>query len=412
MDKFFEKQPSISPLGDGERMHVLDALRGFALLGILLVNLYYLSGYRYFPRNGFVTVTTDEFGLSLTNLLVQGKFYSLFSFLFGLGFAIQMNRISKTGKRFLPVYLRRLAILFFIGLIHTFIWHGDILTVYALAAILLIPFRNASNTTILSAAVFLLLSPVLLDLVMIKAGFAPGRQLVMWGRMLKSEWSIPSTSVVVVSGDLKTFLLSRIPSTIFRYASLLDGNRFPKLWGMFLIGFYFGRNEFFSDLSANRKLFIRLFVLGTSIGLFFSFIPILYKDLFVWSNEPIKKMSQTLILVLGDHPLALGYLGGFTLLYMNMKINVLNWLAPAGRMALTNYLMQSIIGVFVFYNIGLGLGPVGPTIYLPFAFVVFTVQVLYSRWWLNRFRYGPVEWLWRCGMYGKFQPMMKQGFLH
>ncbi|WMJ73921.1 DUF418 domain-containing protein [Cytophagaceae bacterium ABcell3] len=391
------------PLGEKSRMHVLDALRGFSILGILLVNLFYLSGYKYFSPESFGSAELDEKVLFYVNFLALGKFYSLFSFLFGLGFAIQLDRTSQKGLPFLPLYFRRLGVLFVIGLLHTLVWQGDILTVYSLAAILLIPFKKANNKTILGFSVALLISPAFLELAMNQLSINPGQSLYSLGHRIKQSWDLPTSSTIVTEGGLYTYLLAKVPDTLLRYAEILSGSRFPKLWGMFLLGLYFGRNNLFADIKKNAKVFKFLLLFGGLGGLVFTY----FYFMFSWpAGSENLHFFKTLARSLGEHPLALGYMAGFSLLYAK-KQAVLDWMAPAGRMALTNYLMQSIISVLFFYNIGLGLGPVGPAYYVPFAFVFFLFQVLYSHWWLKFFKYGPVEYLWRSCIYGKLQRFRK-----
>ncbi|MFN3402607.1 MAG: DUF418 domain-containing protein [Cytophagaceae bacterium] len=403
----------ITPLSEKERLHILDALRGFALLGIYFVNLNYFSGYKYFSGDAVkaysYTANSDEYFNFLIQIFAEGKFYSLFSFLFGLGFAVQMHRTIEKGKPFLKLYFRRLLILLFIGLIHTYlIWPGDILTIYAIAAVLLIPFRNASDKSIITAAVLLIVSPVLFYAFMMFTGIILGEPFVLWANELMHQWGIPSQAEIFRSGDFRTFILSKLPVALLRYSDLFFSSRFPKLWGMFLLGFYFGRNKIFSNPEMHKGLFKKILVYAGIFGLVFSVITGFYNKFFVTFPVTITGLYSTILQVFAVHPLAMAYMAGFTLLYLKIKNqNFLNLLAPAGRMALTNYMLQSIIGILFFYHIGLGLGPVGPTIYVPFALIVFTLQVLFSHWWLSKYKFGPLEWLWRSGIYGKFQEIRK-----
>ncbi|MFN6946536.1 MAG: DUF418 domain-containing protein [Cytophagaceae bacterium] len=399
---------NLNPSSGKERMHVLDAMRGFALFGIILVNMYYFSGYRYFSPESFSTYAIDENTLFYVNFFALSKFYSLFSFLFGLGFAVQLSRVAEKGQAFLPVYLRRLGLLFIFGLLHTFIWHGDILTVYALAALFLIPFRNAGNRVVLLFAGFLLISPVILDALMSTGNISPGQALTEFGNRLKTEWNLPNNSTIISSGGFQVFFLSKITSSLERYAILLEGNRFPKLLGMFLIGFYFGKNKLFANPSANKSFFIKVCACFGVIGLLFSVAGVQLNKMPVFESSILNSAFYNLINILGVHPFSLAYMAGFTLLFVHPAFQkALLLLAPAGRMALTNYLMQSVFGVMLFYNIGFGLGPVGPSIYIPVAILLFAFQVLYSTIWLKRYKFGPLEWLWRNGIYGKIQPIRR-----
>lgn len=403
-----QEKKLLAPLTPKERIVILDILRGFAILGIFIANLGFLTGFNFQPSETKEAITTGagHVGLFLMKLLVDGKFYSIFSFLFGIGFAVQMMRAEAKGGPFLPLYLKRIFFLFLFGVIHIMIWPGDILTVYAITALFLIPFKWLSNKIVIIVAIILLLSPILFYSLMLATGFVIGGFLFdaagSFGAYLKAMGPAQS----IQSGGMKDVVLSNLTGVMYRYGDLFFSSRWPKVLGMFLLGFWFGRKEIFSNVQMHLALFRRVLI-GCGIAGFMACLAMaLLEEQHSTLPLSINGLYITIAYAAGVHTLALAYIAGLTLLYHHNKAaTFLAWLAPAGRMALTNYLAQSLIGVFVFYNIGLGYGPVGPVTWIPFGVTVFALQVLFSHWWLSKFRFGPVEWLWRSLTYGKWQPM-------
>jgi uncharacterized protein len=413
-----EAVPSAGPLPPAERVELLDALRGLALLGILTMNLLAFSGYYELKMAGQLaslpTHATDQLTHFALVVFAEGKFYSLFSLLFGIGFAVQMLRAEQKGHDFAPRYRRRLGVLVAIGMVHLcVVWSGDILVLYALLGFLLLPLRQHGDRALLIGAVALIAAPVLLRVVVLASGGSldPGAPVLALGRRLDAglfgpEAATPLVSFVAPGGwiELAKFNLA---GPIWRLGELLEEGRAFKVLGMFLIGFVAARRAIFSNLEANRRLFRQVLVAGLAIGLVGNL-------LFAWLSVGINAeflsllgLAETAAYAIGVAPLALAYAAGFALLWTRPGWR--RWLmmpAPAGRMALTNYLAQSFVGIGLFYGVGLGWGGhVGPTLLVPLALLVFAAQVRISALWLRHYRYGPVEWLWRSLTYGQRQPM-------
>ncbi|MEP6906900.1 MAG: DUF418 domain-containing protein [Pseudoxanthomonas sp.] len=387
-----------------ERHDLIDALRGFALGGVLLVNLAYFSLYEYLPdpaRAVLPTARFDAVALQVIELLVNIKFITLFSLLFGLGFSLQMDRTQATGG--LVRFMRRLLILLVIGVLHSwFVWWGDILLTYAVVGFLLICFRRVPDWLLLAGGLALALAvPPLVS---------------PWMREVLADWP---KQTEVYADALRTFSSTSL-STAF------DGNTRLATWarisnwalvcfvlGRFLLGYWAGRRGLFQHPAQHRVLIARLFQGSLAIGIAMTVLQFAkggLREQFAWlDNEPGKLVIRIL---LRAGPLALGiaYATGFALLFLQPAWQRrLQLLAPMGRMALTHYLSQSVLGIALFYGIGLGIGPRWGAAGCLLAWgAIFGLQVWASHWWLARFRSGPMEWAWRSLTYGRRQPFLLQ----
>jgi uncharacterized protein len=384
-----------------ERHDLIDALRGFALGGVLMVNLASLTLYEFLPdaaRVGLPTAGFDAIALQAMELLVNIKFITLFSLLFGLGFSLQMERAQAKGG--LARFVRRLLILLAIGLIHSyFIWWGDILLTYAVVGLLLVCFRHASNRVLLAAGLTLaLLVPPLLSPYM---------------RGVLSEWPKQAEAY---AGALAAFSSSSLVEALRGNIDMANWARVSNwallcfVLGRFLLGYWAGRRGLLQYPHRHKVLIVRLFWWSLGIGVAMTVLQFTQAGLRQQYPLLDSEASKFLIRVLlRAGPLALGiaYATGFALLFLRpWWRRGLGVLAPMGRMALTHYLGQSLIGVGLFYAIGLGIGPRWGLAGWGLAWVaIFTTQIALSHWWLARFRFGPMEWAWRSLTYGRRQPM-------
>lgn len=531
-------QPSpapFTPVAAGQRIEALDVIRGVALLAIFLMNIEWFNR----PFTSF-----DEGmprGLAGLDLLaswfiayfVAGKFWTIFSLLFGMGFAVMLVRAERAGREFKTIYLRRILALAVIGAVHfIFVWHGDILFSYAVGALalLIVLYGRARHIVIgcvlllglgfipgadtmfavagglatsgllalylrnqkriLSMPVFsflLLLIGLLLSIgaallwLLPDAPTEPRGPLTVFGALLLiTGWlswryyepaekrslrmaagvyvftCVAFTSMGVVqyvtpdpvaalasagssaedpkhkrAAELKAEREKQLKkqadkkaeevvvSTTGSYADWVawHGGRFPEkaagdaifavvLVGVFLLGVWFVRSGVMEDterhLAFFRKLALYGLPIGIGIGLLTGFIAM--------SHTPGERYDGWNIarglLMLANLPACLGYIGLFvTMLHSRTAWSRIRVLAPAGRMALTNYVMQSLISVTVFYGFGLGHWGLPRAQQLVFVVVVFAGQVALSHWWLARFRYGPLEWLWRAVTYWQVPPL-------
>lgn len=400
------------PVDESERSQLLDALRGWALFGILLANIMVFSGWVFLgpPERAAAALAGFDGVLEFAaEWLVIGKFYAIFSLLFGIGFAIQIERLERRGEG-IARYARRLAILFLFGLAHMLLlWIGDIVALYALMGGFLLLFRQASDRALLWWAAALWLVPVAWSAAIHFAGLNLHGPVFGFGVATIASVGIdPSASpnAVFADPDILVHLKAHPGEIFFRIGDLLYQMRFTKVLAMFLIGLWIGRKAIYARPDAFRPLLRKTAIAGLGLGLPLSAAKAV---LTMWPGDPPPAaFAAEVFYCLGTPTLALGYVAAFTLLWVNGRTAIASWATPAGRMALTNYLMQSLLQSAVFYGWGLGLvGTVSLAVALAVAVPIFALQVAYSRWWLDRHRFGPAEWLWRSLTYGQVQPMRR-----
>ena len=407
----------ISPVSLSERSDILDVLRGLALLGVLLDNVFGFTGWGFLTqanREALSTWPADGVIGLLEQTFINGKFYSLFSLLFGIGFSIILIRNEQKGINPLKIFYRRLFILLIIGAGHLFLlWEGDILFLYALIGMLLPLFRKCSDKTLLIWAVALIASPILFDIVSVFFHYKNGNFLEAMAQSIDKKTGLPIDDtygqyLYKDGSGWQEWRNWQASGWLYRYSYILDSNRIPKVLGMFLIGFYAGRKMIYANLENYVSIFKLLRRWGFIIGIP-SAIACTYFEFFGKHIPDAMGLAHTIFYAISVVPLCLAYVSVICLQWIKMKGNS-KWkiLAPMGRMALTNYLLQTILGITIYYGIGLGFGGnIGPTIFIPVSLGVYVLQIIYSTWWLKHFNYGPFEWIWRMLTYGKILPLKK-----
>ena len=395
-----------------ERTHLLDALRGFALFGVVFSNYAGLSYWVFLPPEekaqlpgAFMDTIMATFHL----VFIDGKFYSIFSLLFGIGFGLFLGK----GAEAMPRFLRRMLVLALIGAMHMrYLWEGDILFLYAVLGMLLPLFRRIRDRTLVITAGVLLLSPIAIDVAHVATDGRFDLAAPIHEAALAADKSVGFEAAVpakyVPDGGWKEFVIWQHSGWIWRFDGLLSTNRLPKVFAMFLIGLWVARRGIFRDPSAHRPLLRKVALIGVLVGLPCSVLMWWSELHFGHLPEPIG-LVHTAAYAFSVVPLALAYASCFALLWTSERAQrILHVLAPAGRMALTNYLMQTIIALALFTGMGLGWGTrVSAITFESLAVGVFIIQVLWSHWWLKRFQFGPMEWVWRTLTYGKVMPMRK-----
>ena len=401
--------PTLIPTQASERYMILDTLRGFAILGIALANYPELSLYRFLPADAAAALPASAWDRAINFIvhgLVDGKFYTIFSLLFGIGFSIILQNITRKGGRVLPLFMRRMALLALMGLAHLlFIWSGDILLLYALMGMLLACFRNLSDRTLLSCALAFLLLPIGIDAACEYANLHPAAFFVQLQQQACAHSGITPENFATWLRDADSYsgmFDFLIQGAAVRAQEFIDGNRYFKVLGLFLLGFLIGRHRLYARLAEHRRALRRITLIGGGIGLILA-------PLFAWSSingQPWGIAAHSLIYTLSVYPLSFAYMSLICLAYLRCSTFApFRWLAAPGRMALTNYLMQSVIGVLLYYGIGLGLGASLPLAGVELvALLIFIAQMILSSLWLRAFRYGPLEWIWRILTYGRYFP--------
>lgn len=413
----------LTPVQAKEREIFMDVLRGFAILGIFIANLG--SGFSWYNEEahlkGPFLVSWDHTMTFLHHMLIEGKFYSIFSLLFGWGIALQVKRGLAGGIDAAPTIRRRLAFMLLLGFIHLMIWPGDIVFFYALLGFLLLPLRKFSNKTLLITGVVLILSPILLYglKMMFPALNYPAQKLYQTGDWVSNQLSPQFNSVksqedfvnvMKHSGWWDVFKMN-VAGFFYRYGYLFFVSRISKVLGMFLIGYVVGRTDFYKNILQHKKILYYVIAFGIIVGLPANYFLAHYMTTAMGDYFSLKEkgLYQTIAYAIGVAPLAMAYVALFMLAFQTGPgKKILSLIAPAGKMAFSNYIMQSLVGNLVFLPAGIGLmGTIGPVYYTLFGFLFFILQVILSTIWLKYFNYGPLEWLWRSATYKKWQPMRK-----
>jgi uncharacterized protein len=403
----------ISPVSSSERQVVLDVLRGIALSGICLANYGEFSLYTF--QTGEVldampTAGIDRVVKFLQYLFIDGKFYSLFSLLFGIGFSIIMSNAVKKGGNGMKIFYRRMIILLFVGFFHLiFLWAGDILILYAAVGLFLPLFRNVSDRKLIAFATVLLLFPVVIDGCVTVFNLNLSAPVIRATRYFHDRAGITDENFPVWLAEKQSYtdiLRFNIAGAFIRMQEFIDGNRVFKVLGLFLLGLCIGRNRIYASLNDNRRRLKQFARYGLIIGFPTSL-------LYAWEStngHPFGLVIHSVIYAVSVVPLSLAYTSVICLWFMrDRKRKIFNVLASSGRMALTNYIAQSVFGIIIFYGTGFGLGAATGLVYAELiAAGVFLFQILYSYIWLRNFQYGPLEWCWRMLTYGKRLKLLKQ----
>ncbi len=401
------------PVKISERHIILDALRGFAIFGIALANFTEFSLYSFLDADTVASMPshrTDSIVHFLQYMFVDGKFYSIFSLLFGIGFSIIISNAMKRGANGFRVFYRRMLILFLIGIIHLmFIWSGDIVALYALLGMLLPLFRRVSDRGLLIWSGVLLGIPILVDAFQEISGISLSAPVVAWQQRSCARYGITEANFATWLRDIDDYrgmFQFLLQGAIVRLQEFIDGNRWFKVLGLFLLGLWAGRQRIYASLEAFRPLLRKLFRGGLVIGLPLSFV-------YAWSATHAHPWGLTLHSILhaaSVYPMFLCYVCGISLLCADRPgLKIFKAFAAPGRMALSNYTGQSLIGCILFYGIGFGLGTrLGLAAVEAVAAAAFLFQMLFSYVWLNYFRFGPLEWVWRMLSYGRRFALRKE----
>ena len=409
---------SVGPADPTQRIELLDALRGFALFGVCLANLFVFSYWNSPPTRGLwhATLPTDAAASFLMEAFVEGRFYSIFSLLFGLGFALQLQRAESRGGDGLPLFKRRIRVLMLIGLAHLLLlWYGDILLFYGLMALVLMRMRHMSDRRAWRWAVACVFLPIPFYLpAMINFLLTPGLPFFagLFGLTKLYHVDINHMPDVIFalssSGNIVDWFKLSTMGVFFRYGDLLFTGRPFKVLAMFLVGMLVGRHRIWADLDGNAPLLRKVVWWGFAVGLPASIALAFFRDEAKYFAGTWHGLVETVLYSLAVAPLAMGYAATFALLWRGARWNrVLRVFAPAGRMALTNYLSQTVLATLIFSGFGFRLaGHVGPTYLWIEAIATLALQIVVSKWWLSRYRFGPIEWVWRSLTY-RARPSMK-----
>lgn len=388
---------------------MVDVLRAYALFGIIITHA--VDGFLAGPPPGpdfMLFGSLDRVVEKLEHLLTFGKFFTIFSFLFGLSFAIQLRNATQKGASFKGRFAWRLMVLALIALVHGMFFTGDILIVYAFLGLLLIPFRNLRTRTLVITALVLILNlpGMLLGALQVSSPAPTPEQQQARAEVqetfMRSALHLSEVKQTGTLGELAT--LNMTTGAAAKWFFMIFSGRLWMTFGLFLLGMCAGRLEIFRDTEANRGFFRRMLVPAGVVALLTTAVEIIHPsvlqvtswlDLFSWFSFTLQQLSLSAFYVA---MVALWY-------WRRPSQGLLPALAPLGKMGLTSYLGQTLFGLVVFYGVGFGLlGKIGAAAAVGMAIVFFGLQVLFARAWLSHFSLGPVEWLWRSLTYFTLTP--------
>ncbi|MEM9554863.1 MAG: DUF418 domain-containing protein [Acidobacteriota bacterium] len=402
---------AVGPVAAGERIEVLDALRGFALLLIFTFNVFIYSGSDFLGARAaeLSTYGLDEIVRFLRRMLVENKGLSLFSLMFGLGFGIMARRAAVRGVAFVPLFLRRQAILLLLGLAHgILLWGGDILVVYAVLSLLIVPFHRASPRVIAIVAVLVYLLPIPLYAASLSLDPPPPHAF-----QLAAEWTgEPNLFGLWMNGwagdDVVGLIKGNLAFLVFWWTMVVANLYWPDILGMFLIGVFIVRSGWLDRLATEPKALSGRWILGAGVlglGGNFAFARGMQSD--VYYPPSVAGLWMTVVQYLTVPMLCFFYAAGLVWLYHHGAARVLRAVADVGRMTLSLYVAQSLLCLVVFYGVGLGYFlKVGAAVAVAIALALYGLEMLFARWWWSRgFAFGPLEWIWRQATYGRRLPL-------
>ena len=384
----------LEPVNVMERIQTLDVLRGLSLLGILLVNMMgFHSPYGYYNpyewwKYGDLTV------YAWLDVLVQGSFYPIFAMMFGYGLVIMQRRSAIRETSFGKISMRRLSVLLIFGIIHAFfIWHGDILITYALMGMVLLLFLRLSGPWLMGLGWALYLLPQL---------FFSGMLLIasLFDTASLADYidlvGLQQAEITYSSGSFMEITLQRIEDW---KAGNLSGGLIIYLFlilPMMMIGAGAGKMQWLEKAGSQWKKWLVILLIALPVGLAIKMMPFF---------AGLSISYQYIQDAIGGPILGMAYIAGIVLIMRSAKAaKLLHPLSSAGRMSITIYIMQSVIGTLIFYHYGLGLyGEISLATGTWLAFAIYIIQVIFAEIWLAKFNQGPIEKFWRFLTYGKIK---------
>ena len=396
--------PDSSQTPTTSRIAVVDVLRAFALFGIVITH----SGMAFLsarpPKPDFMSFTTlDQTVGQLTRLFFVGKFFTIFSFLFGLSFAIQLANAARKGESISGRFTWRLVLLAIIALIHGAFFSGDILIIYAALGLLLIPVQKLNTKVLAAVGVVLVLNipGLMIGLSRVNSVEPPPAvaPAAPTGTSPQRQFEIKQQGTV---GEL--VYLNLTESLPGKLDFQIRTGRLWMTYGLFLLGLCAGRLQLFKDSDASRVFFRGLLIGAGTLALITTVIAAFPPP--AAGSWMFAEVLATFSFSVQQASLSAVYLAMVTLWFWRAPTRgLLPQLAPMGKMGLTTYLMQTVFGIALFYGIGFGmLGHMGTTAAIASGIAFYVAQILMSRWWMGHFSMGPVEWAWRSLTFFRWQP--------
>ncbi|MDR0795146.1 MAG: DUF418 domain-containing protein [Tannerella sp.] len=373
------------------RVNVVDALRGFAILGILLMHSY--EQYNVFVHlkieNQYL-LFFDRMIKDAIPFLFAGKAYAIFGLLFGFSFFIQNSHQTQKGADFRGRFLWRMVLLFLWGCLNSVFYTGDVLITFSLAGVLLVLTPRIPDKPLLWIAIFFLLQPgqwIHIACALVNPDFTMVSHLGEYYRQART---------LMQEGNLTDMFKSAYQNQLYSFTWWFESGRLYQVIALFLFGILLGRNNMFKHIAKNTRFWIRTLITGILCYFPLAGLKIISPDFI--DNPVIKRQINIILECYSSFALFALIVAMFILIYYH-HAGIGKWLSklePYGKMSLTMYLSQSLLGGFVFYNWGLGLAPkLSITFSLLVGFAIFLIQYTFAVVWLKRHTHGPLEYIWK-----------------
>ena len=402
---------SISPISISERIVSIDVLRGVAVLGILIMNIqsFSMPNAAYINPDAYGDLTgINKWVWILSHILASEKFMSIFSLLFGAGVLIFTEKAFSKGKNSAALHYKRMGWLLMFGMLHAYLlWYGDILVTYSLCGMFVFLFRNKQATSLVWAGLGFFMVPIVLNTLFgVSTSYWPEESYHSTMQSWVPGAEIIQNQIQIMRGGWLKQMEMRIPSSIFMQSGYFLMEPFWQVTSMMLMGMALYK---WKILSAERSkgFYTRMAIIGLAAGYALSGLGVILDFRNGWSMEFSMFIGKQFNYI-GSVGVALGYVAIIMLTCKSTKFRNYKILgASVGRMAFSNYILQTIICTFIFYGHGLALyGRVERKIQLLIVFGIWFIVILISSLWLKRFRFGPLEWFWRILTYWKWQPIL------
>jgi uncharacterized protein len=390
------------PKGGTPRIEVVDSLRGFAVFGILVSHCYYL----FFLGQATKSSLADDITRIFVYLFVNNKFYTLFAFLFGLSFSLMLTRSNVSGPRFYRKYIWRLVLLFIIGLLHQLHWTDDILNIYALLGFVLLLINKLNDKAVIVLAVVLLLNLPSLIINSFEQPLSKEQKAVREQKEMADYNNFTTAMKTGSYGDTVRENIKAYPNNLDYY---LHSGRFSFMLGFFCLGLVTGRRKLFQHFEEKKAVFRKAFFWTGIVAGLLSLLALVLYGTNTYTN-PFWSSYFGILMKVQSNTMTLAYASGMALFFSLSKAN---WLASqfgyVGKMALTNYILHSLIGTLLLCGYGAGLlhYPIPMAMATLCSIPIFIFMLMVSRMWMHRYKYGPLEWVWRSAINLKFTPLRK-----
>jgi uncharacterized protein len=400
----------MTPTVGAERVELIDIVRGIALFGIFAANIRGFAGpaLAYFNPNIFWHETYDKVAQAFVDTFIQGKFITIFAVLFGVGFTAQLTRAAARNAKFGWTYAR-LFILVLFGLAHgLFIWFGDILLVYGVTGFFLFFFRKRMDKTVATWAIVGYLVPLLMMSIMFFVSLSGAK---IPAPPTPTPQQLADTVRVFADGSWAEIQKARTTDAVSHNWGYLP-IMLLHILGLFLAGVLAWRHDFFRPSIDELPKYKRWMMWGFAIGISGNVAATALR--WALDIQPFPPSGPSVLIfainMIAVPALSLAYVCAIILMYHSEAWRArIQRFGAIGKTALSNYLLQSIVGTLMFYSYGLGFfGKVGPALLLIPTVLVYALQAVISPWWVARFHFGPAEWVWRSLTYGKLQPFVRR----